>query len=1309
MRNRARRHRHGQIDRRILAAAGAFAAGVLVVFFLTRADSDAPVPETSQELNRTLSRTRSLRDGPQSTRSNEEAPERQVPLSAPVSGDIPSGTDSARFLGRVVDQDEVPVAGAGISFHCKHDSLSDQNSVSGNDGRYELRVADDLCGDAARAGRALSASAEGFASSAVRVVSMEPDDAGIFRHDFQLVRGGAITGRVVNENEEGVANARVGDAAIKALNQRDAEEVWRLITQTAEDGSFLLSGVPFDRQFVIPVEAEGYIPAFTKRVRAGDGEVEVVLRRGEASLYGRTQNHAGLPVESRILIRTIEPGSLDGFSTETLTDVHGAFDFPALPKGRLEVFATASESGATIRQELELALDERRELLLTYPPPAVVVGQALDITNQSGVSGLRIGPAGLDPAEAQFRDGTLVTSSVDGSYRFEIPVSQDGRAWIRAIPPEGWLRADGNARLTHRLDSLQPGEERQYDVLLRQGALVTGRVVGSDGEGVTSASVRARGNAAGSYASTTTSSGGSFRVTLARGATVEFYARSEAGEGTLDYVVPKRGTPDEAVITLKDFGSIHGTVTAKGDPVSEVTVSAVPTGVRGANGRGVSMETLADGTYLLESVSPGEAIVSVSVPEGMNFAPPEPEQVTVEPADTAGPVDFELSPGDVVEGVVLAQSGEPLPDATIVYKVPVASITATETRRTTSGDDGYFLIEGVPQGFSLTKLTVSRDGYHSEERFEVGAEDSPVSIVLSPKLDLPLVVYAQTPETPVASYQWRLYRIPERGVSYSGGARGWQETLIEEGRTTIPELEVGIYQVEVREMSSKGGPTGRTGAAEGRVHKTVAPEPVVIDIGSGLQLTGRVVSDDSGTGVTGARVDVLPPKTRTSGPPPESMALSAGLTGDDGTFVLADLTPADYAIAASKEGVVQFRDVTLKATEPHEPLEFLLAVTGNVSGVVTGPSGDRLSNYSIPWTSSVILADGSPGPTDSGTLEPSTGDRFRIEDLPVGRHLLKATEPESGRTAELTFPVYSGFDNSTLNVNFSERIRLSGTVTINGRLWTGQPPMLLTSRGNDYMEVSEPGRFETSVWPGEVSLLVRRNARSVRTGETFFLEAEPAEQERNFELTMTDADVVVIFPEEEPYVEGRITLIDIVDPVNNWKVTAMEEISTSPSMFARDLIPRNYEAEYRSLDGEWEGASDPVQIAPGLENIIIIEAQLVDSQFVVGSWTPQTVPQEWMALTYDVTEIVKGGGRYEAIVLHEFGTDGVEIDGGELIVDGAVDADAHSGWSGEEKRNHIYTFTASGAARSSAQLRLRLRGVGNHDTSGVIYLRREVR
>jgi len=170
------------------------------------------------------------------------APREAVPL-APGSGSEAGFQEresaEVRVVGRFVDGAGVPLSDAELS--CQQPAA---RATSDKDGRFELA----LLMSARQLGRSieLDAALEGYAR--LELEPEIPERAGeLDLGDVVLTATGSVSGRVVDEREQGVESARVLATALEPLGWGDrgsGPEDALVEVESGPDGRFLLSGLP---------------------------------------------------------------------------------------------------------------------------------------------------------------------------------------------------------------------------------------------------------------------------------------------------------------------------------------------------------------------------------------------------------------------------------------------------------------------------------------------------------------------------------------------------------------------------------------------------------------------------------------------------------------------------------------------------------------------------------------------------------------------------------------------------------------------------------------------------------------------------------------------------------------------------------------------------------------------------------------------------------------------------------------------------------------------------------------------------------
>ena len=201
-----------------------------------------------------------------------------------------------------------------------------------------------------------------------------------------------------------------------------------------------------------------------------------------------------------------------------------------------------------------------------------------------------------------------------------------------------------------------------------------------------------------------------------------------------DLALPNITLFEERIVDLGDLAmprglTIVGRVVAQGSdgfPVAGARVHLESAGVRPLvetpDGEGIEVETDAAGNYRIDDVAAGFVTIS-AVATG--FARAEHRHVDILP-DVENRIDFELSKGHVIRGVVTAAGGEPIDGAQVVAtrlepRRPTRATTRTEA-------DGTFELIGLEEGPYAVEASAS--GFVRDEISPVpaGADDQRLAL-----------------------------------------------------------------------------------------------------------------------------------------------------------------------------------------------------------------------------------------------------------------------------------------------------------------------------------------------------------------------------------------------------------------------------------------------------------------------------------------------------------------------------------------------------------------------------------------------------
>lgn len=459
------------------------------------------------------------------------------------------------------------------------------------------------------------------------------------------------------------------------------------------------------------------------------------------------------------------------------------------------------------------------------------------------------------------------------------------------------------------------------------------------------------------------------------------------------------GERKSIVIRLMAGAVLVGHVTDRetGESLAEVRISVAGSTLKQA-------ESGAAGDYRLTGLPFG----LVSIAAESDDYPPTRVGVRVAEGETEVVQDFSLLRGATASGKVSDSTGNPVAGATV-------GPSFASGRKATSGEDGRFLLTGLPVERSLI-INAEAEGYvtgRSETlRFESGESFDGLEIVLS-RGGTVVGKVVRADGTPAAEATVRLVPLARQG----GVARLPSAKSGPDGQFTIEAVLPGDHRASATLRGTLGGSAEVTGVTEDGV-----VGGIVIKLGAADSITGTV-TDPAGKPIARAQVSARPVD-----PIPGGRYVSAR-SKEDGTFSLDGLSPGTYHVGVrSARGGPEAASVQVASGT--EDVRLTMPTPGSVSGRVLMPDGSPIAVCSLR-----LSPEGGSGGTVFKRLRREDLGEFKLEGISPGEYSLTASSNDGYSTPQVPVSVASGREVSGLRLTLDAPGRVEGRVLSE----TGQP------------------------------------------------------------------------------------------------------------------------------------------------------------------------------------------------------------------------------------------------------------------------------
>ncbi|MFN7972996.1 MAG: carboxypeptidase-like regulatory domain-containing protein [Acidobacteriota bacterium] len=658
-----------------------------------------------------------------------------------------------------------------------------------------------------------------------------------------LAHGGNRGVRVVDRHGRGVEGATVVVVASGSRSERDWEP-HGASAPTDRKGEALLDAVPESRSLWINIDHPLYLPfKETLTVAHAQGEkrpwIDVVMDMG-ATLAGRVLDATTNEPVSGAFVNTAHGSDYRGRWGIAVTGADGAFRCTGIEQGSVCVMVNA-EGYIDARPKVDVPAEGRSDVEIRLSRGATFTGTVRD-RRGSPVQGATVyveplnsitRGRGLTDGNGTFRVSGLDRSGMDkrGDAPLRVGVKAEGYQWFS-----------------------ETTKESEIDIVLDEGAALTGRVVDADsGDGIPAASVYIfdKGQSPPDSPVATADGHGRFRLTGIAPGTYATRARAPEypAENGPEIEVQLGRDAGEVVIEISRGRTLSGVVLdgELGEPVpgARIEIEELETEVK-------SDEL---GRFQVTGLYGRWTSVTVRHPRyGIRVI----KEVSL---DSESPVVLLLTRGGRIEGAV-TRGGKPARGAAV----------SVENVTTRSAPDGTFSLDGVAPG--VVMLSVMSDGApHVEREVEVASgKATHVSIEVEQGTRIEGQVHSGG--------------LPMTYGSVNVEAGPWWVIGVDvgaEGRFSVPGVPPGRALI-----AWSGKATTRSGIVTFEAPIEVPDQhvfPLTLEVGSGVR--GKVV-DDAGDPVAGCHLRIGEDLI-------ESHSAHANANG---LFEMEAVPPGDYLLVA---------------------------------------------------------------------------------------------------------------------------------------------------------------------------------------------------------------------------------------------------------------------------------------------------------------------------------------------------------------------------------------------------------------------------
>jgi RNA polymerase sigma factor (sigma-70 family) len=454
---------------------------------------------------------------------------------------------------------------------------------------------------------------------------------------------------------------------------------------SGREGQFQILGVRPSRFQITAIGDAGWASAAIGALAAGaQGHVSLLLAPSVATITGRVSNAAtGSALGGAQVVAALTGGGAERFSTSA--DDRGHFALKVRRGARYEVYAVA-DGHNTVNLFESIAGD--RVLDFPLQPLAMLKGRIVEAGSRRPAAA-RLTIAG----EPTLGEELFVQSAdVDATGQFELAIAP-GRYRLFAQAGD---RFGSLASL-----SIAAGASATAEIVLRPASRVRGRVVSSDGAGVSGAKVVAQVTAAelaGPSSSATTDARGNYELLGLPATELEVRARAAGyAPARARLAAGEVGSGQLGEMRLQASGGLLGSVRdGAGRSLAGLVVRATfqPAGPAPAAPRAASAVSDESGGFSFDEWPRGKVWLATKAPDGSaaSIGP-----LTIEPGAMAA-ADLIVTPAAWIAGRALRPDGKPAAEVPI-DAVPLGNPAAVTFAASTFTDEaGWFRVGPLPAG-----------------------------------------------------------------------------------------------------------------------------------------------------------------------------------------------------------------------------------------------------------------------------------------------------------------------------------------------------------------------------------------------------------------------------------------------------------------------------------------------------------------------------------------------------------------------------------------------------------------------------------